>query len=459
MKEIKLPHKFDFRYYQEEQFIASQEGIKRFIKVWHRRAGKDVTDINFTIMKMVERVGNYWHLLPEYGQARKAIWEGKNKDGIPYMDYFPPELIKRKLDNRMMIEFVNGSIWQIVGSDNINSAIGAGPVGVVVSEFSLTDPQAWPLIEPMLLENDGWASFNLTPRGKNSAYKLWTLARKNPKWFTQLLTIDDTKDKNGKPIVNKEMIEELLAMGTDQETIDQEYFCSFEGSLQGSYYGAKFRQIAHHITRVPHLADYPVYTHWDIGRSDYTSIWFYQIVNFEFRVIDYYQTCGQDPDIIAGDLIKMKDDDDRPYRYEEHRLPHDAGHVRMGMGGKSVQQQFKQLLPSHKFIVQKKTDSVNADIMATRMFLNKCFFDEIRCEIGLEGLKGYTKKWNEAKKMYDDEPHHNWASHPADAFRELAIFNMDKYEIPRPSSDALGLPTINNLIDQASQNHRTNRRI
>jgi phage terminase large subunit len=79
---INLPYKFKFREYQKPQFRASAEGIKRFYKVWHRRAGKDITDLNFEICKSMEEVGNYWHMLPEYNQARKAIWEGKTKDGV-----------------------------------------------------------------------------------------------------------------------------------------------------------------------------------------------------------------------------------------------------------------------------------------------------------------------------------------------------------------------------------------
>lgn len=440
--QIKLPHNFTYREYQKPQFIASQQGIKRFMKVWHRRAGKDLTDLNFAIMKTMERKGNYWHLLPEYGQARKAIWMGKTKDGMSYLDCFPPELIKRKLEQQMMVELINGSIWQIVGSDNMDAAVGSGPVGVTLSEFSLTQPNAWGLIEPMLLENGGWASFNFTPRGKNHAHKLWELAKKNPEWFTQILTIDDTKDLNGNPIISREMIDKLREMGTEEEVIQQEYYCSFEGSLLGAYYARQLNELQKTgcITKVPYNSAYPVHTYWDIGRSDYTSIWFCQIIGGQFLIIDYLQKNGEELEYYARELR------DRGYRYEKHNLPHDAGQLRLGMGGKTVKQQLEALMPKETFRLLRVTQSIQADISATRAFMKRCAFDEAKCEQGLDALKSYTKRYSDVKQCYEDDPVHNWASHGADAFRELAVDNIETYNIPRPTAGTNGLPTFNAAI-------------
>jgi len=436
--EVNLPHHFEYRDYQKPQFKASVDGINRFMKVWHRRAGKDLTDLNFTIMKSMERVGNYWHMLPEYGQARKAIWEGKTKEGRGYLDHFPPEIVKRRRDNDMMIELINGSIWRLVGSDNMDSNVGAGLAGVVFSEYSLTNPMAWGLVEPILLESGGWASFNMTPRGKNHAWKLWELAKKNPKWFTQILTIKDTLDIDGKPIVTEEMIEEMRSMGTDEETIQQEYYCSFEGSMQGSYYAEQIKWLEENtkIIDFPMLPEFPVDTYWDIGRRDYTTIWFMQKVGYEYRLIDYYYVSGGDIDVFARELKA------RGYRYGTHHLPHDAGHLRVGMMGKTVKQQLEQAMPNETFKQLKVTGSVNADIVATRAFLRRCAFHKTKTNDGIDALKNYVKKWNDKQKRYDDEPVHNWASHGADAFRELAMHNINEDAIPVPQQNGVGLPSF-----------------
>lgn len=444
MVNIVLPHNFTYREYQKPQFIASAKGINRFYKVWHRRAGKDVSDINFEVMKSMERVGNYWHMLPEYNQARKAIWEGKTKDGQPYLGFFPNEIIQNIRRQEMQIELKNGSIWRLVGSDNIDSSVGSGPVGVTFSEFALTDPRAWPYVEPMLLENGGWASFNTTPRGKNHAYDLWIRAQKNPKWFTQLLTIEDTTDLNGLPIVTQEMIEELRRMGTDEETIQQEYYCSWEGSLQGAYYAEvlKWLEENNRITNVPHDPRYPVRTYWDIGRSDYTAIWFVQKVGFEYRVIGYFYGSGLEPDKLAEELKR------RRYTYEFHEMPHDGNHVRQGMGGRSLKQQMQDLMPNEEFRIGSKTDNKQADITITRSFMRRCYFDKENCADGLNALKNYVKKWSDERNMYLDDPLHNWASNGADAFRYFAIDCFNESMPIQP--DSKGLPTFNAALKMSA---------
>lgn len=444
---VDIPYNFDFREYQKEQFIASAKGIKRFYKVWHRRAGKDITDINFEALKAMERVGNYWHMLPEYSQARKAIWQGKTKDGRPYLDFFPKEIIKKTSQQDMKIELINGSIWQLVGSDNIDSLVGSSPVGVTFSEFALTNPKAWPYIEPMLLENNGWASFNTTPRGENHAYDLWKLAVKNDKWFTQLLTIDDTYDNDGNPIVSIDDIDELRSMGTDEETIQQEYYCSFAGSLKGAYYADQIAWLEKEskIIDFPVIHELPVMTFWDIGKRDYTTIWFVQEVHGEFRYIDYWYGAGGDIDIFARELRE------KGYRYSEHNLPHDAGHLRVGMAGKTIKKQMEDAMPNERFNLLKVTQSVQADIIATRSFLRRCAFRKSETEDGVAALKNYTKKWSDKKNMFEDYPNHNWASHGADAFRESAIELMNRRNIERPQQDNNGMPTFNSLIDNSKR--------
>jgi len=448
LTEVNLPYNFEFRPYQVEQFHASRRGIKRFYKIWHRRAGKDLTDINFEVCKSMERVGNYWHMLPEYGQARKAIWQGMTKDGRRYIDFFPKEIVKTIRRQEMQIELINGSIWQLVGSDNVDSVVGASPVGVTFSEYALTNPRAWDFVEPMLLENGGWASFNTTPRGKNHAYDMYELAKNNPNWFTQLLTINDTCDDDGNPIVTEEMIDELRAMGRSEEVIQQEYYCSFEGSIEGAYYAEQIKMLESKdkIVDFPILPELPVITFWDIGKRDYTTIWFVQELHGEFRFIDYWYGAGGDIDIFARELKE------KGYRYLEHNLPHDAGHLRVGMAGKTIKQQMEAAMPKETFNTLKVTQSVQADIMATRSFLHRCAFHLSNTKDGVNALKNYTKKWSDKKNMFEDEPNHNWASHGADAFREAAICLMNRRNIPRPDENRFGIPTFNSLLGSAKQN-------
>jgi hypothetical protein len=202
-------------------------GVKRAVCVWHRRSGKDKTFINIMMTKMAQRKGTYYYFLPTYNQGKKIIWDGMDKGGFKFLDHIPESLIVRKNETDMKIELVTGSIFQVVGTDNIDSIMGTNPVGCVFSEYSLQDPKAWEFIRPILLENDGWAIFNFTPRGLNHAKELYEMARVNPDWFCELLTVNDTKEENGNRYITDEMIESERRTGMSETLIQQEYYCDF----------------------------------------------------------------------------------------------------------------------------------------------------------------------------------------------------------------------------------------
>jgi len=120
---VELPHLYTPRSYQKEPFEAYARGIRRLVLVWHRRSGKDKTMLNFTICRMFERVGMYWYVLPTYEQARKVIWQGMGSginEGMRFLDHFPVELVESTNETRMEIKLVNGSIFSLIGSDNVD---------------------------------------------------------------------------------------------------------------------------------------------------------------------------------------------------------------------------------------------------------------------------------------------------------------------------------------------------
>ena len=139
MRTIELPHQWLERPYQEPLWDYLCEGGKRAFAVWHRRAGKDDIALHYAACAAHERVGNIWHCLPEYNQGRKAIWTSVNPHtGKRRIDEaFPLELRETTLDNEMFIRFLNGSTWQIIGSDRYDATVGAGVMGITYSELSL----------------------------------------------------------------------------------------------------------------------------------------------------------------------------------------------------------------------------------------------------------------------------------------------------------------------------------
>ena len=222
MPTISLPHLFQPRQYQLPLLKALDSGIKRAVVVWNRRSGKDKTTWNYSIKEAFQRVGAYYYFAPTYSQGKKIIWDGIDADGLKFLDHIPKELIVGKPnDTEMKIKLKNGSLIQIVGTDNIDSILGTNPLGCVFTEYSLQNPQAWNYIRPILAQNNGWAVFIFTPRGMNHGWKILQQALQDPQnWFSEILTVDDTKSISLEVLAQekKEMPAELY---------EQEYYCKF----------------------------------------------------------------------------------------------------------------------------------------------------------------------------------------------------------------------------------------
>lgn len=227
--EITLPHKFSPREYQLPLLNALDSGKTRALIVWNRRSGKDKTCFNYMVKKAFEKVGTYFYFLPTYSQAKKVIWDNIDNEGFKMLDHIPKELVKSTNATELKIELRNGSVIQLIAADEFKkSGVGTNPIGVVFSEYSITDPEAWKFVSPILAVNGGWAIFNFTPRGMNHAWTLLQQVKDNNKWFVQTLTVDDTK------VLTGEALEEEKR-NNPQDLFEQEYYCKFiEGA--GSFF-------------------------------------------------------------------------------------------------------------------------------------------------------------------------------------------------------------------------------
>lgn len=226
MADVTIPYKFSPRSYQVPFLQAMDSGKKRACWVVHRRGGKDKTAVNFTTKRAFQRVGMYYHCLPTYNQARKVLWDAIDKDGFRMMDHIPESVRAKTNQAEMKIQLANGSIWQAIGADNYDAVVGANPVGLVMSEWAVSDnyPKAWDYFRPILAENGGWAVFIYTPRGRNHGFQLYQDAMRNPDWFCQLLTVDDTQ------AISRADIQAERDAGMSEDMIQQEFYCSFLAS-------------------------------------------------------------------------------------------------------------------------------------------------------------------------------------------------------------------------------------
>lgn len=409
---ITVPHGYSPRPYQVPLLRALDSGKKRAVWAAHRRCGKDKTLVNYTVKEMVKRVGVYYYIFPTFAQARRVIWDGIDKEGRRFMDHFPKPLVDGKPnETEMKLKFTNGSMFQLVGSDKVDSIVGTNPVGVVFSEYALQDPTAWGFIRPILAENGGWAIFASTVRGENHFYQIYELAKSDPaNWHCQMDKASETK-AIPQDVLDNERSEIIRLYGSDA-LYEQEYECNFAVPIAGAYYAEQIARAYRdgRVGNVPHEPRIAVDTWWDLGINDRMSIWFTQSIGQELRVIDFYESSGQGLPHYIGKM------GEKGYVYGKHTAPHDI-EVRELTTGKSRKDTASAL--GVNFDVAPKLPIIDG-IDAVRGLFPKTWFDAEHCRDGLNALKNYRKQYDEKRKTYLNQPYHDWSSNAADAFRTLA---------------------------------------
>lgn len=429
---LKIPANWKPRDYQLPLWRYFQDGGLRAVEIAHRRWGKDDVALNWTAVAALQRPASYWHCLPEYEQGRKAIWDAVNPHtGKRRIDEaFPPEIRDTKDEQKMFIRFLNGSSWQVIGSDRFDATVGAGVAGIVYSEWALANPSAWAYHRPMLEENHGWSAFITTPRGRNHAKSMFDMAAGNPKWFAEVSTVHDTGALSPEQI--DESLKEYVALyGEDigRAQFDQEYLCSFNAAILGAFYAREMLAVRSEgrIDEIEPIPGQPVHTAWDIGVRDSTAIWWWQVVGSQVFILDCYVAHGVGVDHYA-EVCHSK-----PYQRGIDYVPHDAHVKEWGTGKTRIETMQALGLRPHAIPLASKMDGINA----ARRTLARCVFHP-RCEnAGIAALEQYRREWDDEKKTFKASEVHDWTSHPADAFRYLAMAwqqHTPKIVTPKPKA-------------------------
>lgn len=416
---IKLPHNWDPRDYQKPvlSYLKSQGGLsKRAVSIWHRRAGKDLTGINYIAWASQNlRKGLYVHMFPYYAQGRKIVWHGRDKSGKRFLDAFPKQIVEKITDQEMLVQFKNGSSYRVIGSDNIDSVVGTNPIFILFSEYAVGKKyaEAWDYMRPILMENQGSAWFNYTPRGKNHGWTLYEMARKNPRWFCERLTVEDTK------AVPLELIEREIAEGMSRVRAKQEFWCDFNCGVEGAIYAEEMDYLDQNdrITRVPYEPDLPVDTFWDVGMNDKMVTLFVQFFQNEVRIIDYHETNNK------GTLYYKNMLADKRYRYRWHYGPFDFNVREFGSGVNPIsrREQFKKLGIDIRMVTRTGIDD---GIEQVRRMLFKTWIDAEKCQLLIDHMRNYQRETNALTGEKKDKPLHDAASHGCDGLRMLAVSSV-----------------------------------
>lgn len=421
---IRLPHNWQPRPYQLPAWEYLENGGRHAELVWHRRSGKDEVGLHRMAVATHERIAGYWYMLPEYKQARKAVWDAINPHtGKKRIDEaFPLELRKATRGQEMMIEFKSGSTFQVVGSDNPDSLVGSPPAGIVYSEWALSNPAIRAYLRPIIRENNGWQIFNTTPRGRNHALTTLRAAQNDPTAFAQVLSAVDTGVFTG-PQLEAELAAYIADFGEDygRSKFEQEYLCSFDAANLGAILARQIG-IAEKVGRIHPRVDLdtlgqPIEISADIGRRDSSSWWFWQPTIGGYRIVDHDNGWGIDAEEWCERLDK---------RIQTHSLygkksalgkiwlPHDA-RAKTFSAKRSAVEIFADYFGTDKVAItpnSKIADRVNA----ARVLIPRIEFNSVRCQKGLDGLRSWSYKYDDDSKTFSSEPEHDWASHDGDGF-------------------------------------------
>jgi hypothetical protein len=389
--------------------------------VAHRRCGKTVAAINdlirdaLTIPRQNVRVA---YVAPTYRQAKAVAWD--------YCKEFTRSIPGIKInESELRIDFPNGARIRLFGAETADSMRGLYFDAVVLDEPADFPMNAWStVIRPAIADRQGKATMIGTPKGKNEFWEIFDAAQHDQSWYCAVHKASQTQ-----LLPQEELDAALKTMGEDR--YEQEFECSFEAAIAGAYYGTEMKEAtnAGRICNVPYDRAVGVITSWDLGIGDSTSIWFAQYVGQEVRLIDYYENSGVGLDHYARVL------QEKGYVYESHILPHDVQVKELGTGSSRL-----ETLDNLGVRPVEIAPKLNLDdgIQAVRSMLDRCWFDETRCNRGIEALRQYQRDFDEKGRTWRGRPRHDWTSHGADAMRYLAVGY-------RPQQSSWGEPIRRNL--------------
>ena len=395
------------------------------VVVAHRRCGKTVACINDLIVKALtegKADGRYAYLAPYYAQAKSIAFD--------YLMRFSEPVRANHNVSELWVELINGARIRLFGADNADSLRGLYLDGVVLDEFADMKPSIWgAVLRPLLSDRRGWAVFIGTPKGHNQFWDIYSNATKDSGWYVKTLRASQTG------LIPQEELDDAKKMQTEDQYL-AEWECDFESAILGAFYGKEMRQLTDQdrILDIEYDPMFPVHTAWDLGYSDDTAIWWFQVVHGEIRCLDYHSSNGQPVAFYTGIIASREAE--RGYVYGTHYLPHDARAKTLASNRSIIEQLSDKIaLKSMKIVPML---SLQDGIQATRLALTRAWFDH-KCEDGIECLRQYQREYDEDKKVFRDKPRHDWTSHGADAFRMLSIAWKEEAKLPHKDDSITGL--------------------
>jgi phage terminase large subunit len=391
-------------YAPREAFVPFHERKQRWsVLVVHRRAGKTVAVINELIkaaLLCTRTSPRFAYVAPTYAQAKDVAWT--------YLKRFTAQIPGRIVSEaELHVTLTGDRRIRLYGSDNYDRMRGIYLDGVGIDEPADMDPAAWyDVIRPALSDREGWCVWIGTPKGRDAFWRLWKEATESPDWFTLRLPASQSR-----LLPEAELASAKLGMRAVEGAYEREYECSFETPVAGSIYGEAINQAraAGRILPFEWNRSVPVFSSWDLGWNDSTTIWLWQMVGHDIHWIWHVRRSQRSAADMAMELLNCQ------IPVTAHFIPHDGAHHKPGEG-----KSYKELLEQSGLMnvnVVPVSRNIWAGIDALRGFLFRSYFRLPACEKGIEALEAYHSKDTTSGGLVSKEPVHDWASHDSDAAR------------------------------------------
>lgn len=408
----------DLGYRPREPFKAFHARNKRWgVLVVHRRGGKTVAGINDLIrgsLACEKPSPRFAYLAPYRQQAKLVAWD--------YLKRFTAAIQGRQIsESELHVKLPRDGRVTLYGADNYDALRGIYLDGAVVDEPADMAPEVWTdLLRPALSDRLGWCVWIGTPKGRNAFFRLYDKACSDPDYFTMILPAS----KSG-ILPASELDSARKAMG--QESYDREFECSFNAAVPGSIYGdiiAALRQQGQ-VQDYPANTDFPLFTSWDVGDSDFCTQWLLQLEGRHINILDFHAGSGMTPGAYAEKMRAWE----TAYKQTitRHFLPHDSENITHG----SSWRRDLESAGLKSITVVPRTPRIWDGINHLRTLLPRCYIHKTNCSrvqgderltipSGLDCLEFYAKHEVEENHTIREDPIHNEFSHGADGLRTFA---------------------------------------
>lgn len=389
----------------------------------HRRWGKtwmEILHIFLSALNLKRMNPRYMYLTPTRIQAKTNIWDEYVK---PMVKFFPNYEIS---ETELEVSFDPNDGYGVRkillrGADDMGKGLkGAYLDGLVMDEMREHHQQTFSeSLMPMLLDRNGWAIFTGTV-GLGHWFDFFHRAKEDTSgvWKTFLISVEDTKALTPQQI-------KLAKATMSNNDFEREMMCNWYAVDTGAVFSNSLVALEQNkcISGDLQIANNaPIVTSWDLGSSDLTAVWFLQLVNGEYRAIDYFEVNRATADEKLGlksnteslDIRIFKHIMRKPYNYGVHILPHDSVY-NVASAETSTFKKFQQMSGGAKVIVAPKLQ-IKSGVEALSNLLTQFKFNKDTCREGLAALHSYIPPYS------TDYTHANKPfSHAADALRTFAV--------------------------------------